>query len=203
MRSLSKNLLILFSSVAIVSAGCKTGKDATQRDTKTHTSAQSSTKSEKKEDSETDSKSNQKLREKYAELLGVPVKDIDDISLYAFIDEWYGVPYQYGGKTKKGIDCSGFTTVFYKEIYKRNLSGTSSSLFQQCDVVSKGNLKPGDLVFFKIEQKSISHIGIYLQNNKFIHATTKRGVMIDDLDEAYYKKYFYKAGRPKSDLSKR
>ena len=63
--------------------------------------------------------------------------------------------------------------------------------------VSKSNLEEGDLLFFKIDGDKISHIGVYLQNNKFVHATTKKGVMIDDLDEAYYKKYYYKAGRLK------
>ncbi|MGZ6519803.1 MAG: C40 family peptidase, partial [Bacteroidia bacterium] len=72
-----------------------------------------------------------------------------------------------------------------------------SSIFTQCKVVSKNNLEEGDLVFFKIDGDNISHIGVYLQNNKFVHATTKKGVMVDDLDEDYYKKYYYKGGRIK------
>jgi lipoprotein Spr len=56
-------------------------------------------------------------------------------------------------------------------------------------------MEEGDLVFFKIEGNQVSHIGVYLQNNKFVHATTKKGVIINDLDELYYKKYYFKSGR--------
>lgn len=161
---------------------CKQGKDVVKTETKTET--QNST-------------SSKKLESKYAEMLGVDKKDIDNRQLYSFIDEWYGTPYKYGGKNKKGVDCSNFTSTLYKEVYNRSLSGTSSSLFEQCKTISKNDLKEGDLVFFKIEKDNISHVGIYLQNNKFVHATTKKGVMIDDLDAAYYKKYYYKGGRLK------
>lgn len=138
-----------------------------------------------------------KVKEKYAVLLNVEENKIENVKLYSFIDEWYGVPYKYGGKNKSGIDCSNFTSTLYSNIYERALSGSSSSIYEQCKTISKSNLEEGDLVFFKIDGDKISHIGVYLQNNKFVHATTKKGVMIDDLDEAYYKKYFYKGGRLK------
>lgn len=142
--------------------------------------------------------STKNIEKKYAALLSVTENNISNTALYSFIDEWYGVPYKYGGKDKKGIDCSNFTSTLYKNIYHKALTGSSSSIFTQCKEVPKKDLKEGDLVFFKIEKDDISHIGIYLQNNKFVHATTKKGVMINDLDEAYYKKYFYKAGRLKN-----
>lgn len=138
-----------------------------------------------------------KVKEKYATLLNVDESKIENVKLYSFIDEWYGVPYKYGGKNKSGIDCSNFTATLYSNIYSKTLSGSSSSIFEQCKIISKNNLEEGDLVFFKIDGDKISHIGVYLQNNKFVHATTKKGVMVDDLDQAYYKKYFYKAGRIK------
>lgn len=136
-----------------------------------------------------------KVQQKYAEVLNVDENKIDNIKLYIFIDEWYGVPYKYGGKNKNGIDCSNFTSTLYSNVYSKSVTGSSSSIFNQCKVISKSNLKEGDLVFFKIDGDKISHIGVYLQNNKFVHATTKKGVMIDDLDEPYYKKYYYKSGR--------
>lgn len=138
-----------------------------------------------------------KIQLKYAKLLNVDENKIDNIPLYSFINEWYGVPYKYGGHDKKGIDCSNFTSTLYKQVFHTSLTGTSSSIFDQCKTVSKNNLSEGDLVFFKIDNDNISHIGVYLLNNKFVHATTKKGVMIDDLDEPYYKKYFYKGGRLK------
>ena len=137
------------------------------------------------------------LEERYAQLLRVDREAIANKKLYSFIDEWYGVPYQYAGKTKKGVDCSGLTSILLKEVYIKNISGSSESIYDQCEHITKGELKEGDLVFFKINTKDVSHIGVYLQNNKFVHATTKAGVMIDDLDEDYYKKYFEGAGRVK------
>lgn len=138
-----------------------------------------------------------KIKTKYAHLLNVEEDKIDNMKLYTFINDWYGVPYKYGGKNKQGIDCSAFTIVLLKEVYNKDLTGTSSSISNGCKVISKNNLLEGDLVFFKIESDNISHIGVYLQNNKFVHASTKKGVMIDDLDEPYYKKYFFKGGRIK------
>ncbi len=136
-----------------------------------------------------------KIQSKYAQILSVDENKIGNIKLYSFIDEWYGVPYKYGGKNKSGIDCSNFTSTLYNAVYNKPLIGSSSSIFEQCKSVSKNNLEEGDFVFFKIDGDKISHIGVYLQNNKFVHATTKKGVMIDDIDEPYYKKYFYKGGR--------
>ena len=135
--------------------------------------------------------------EKYAHLLAVGKEDIANKKLYSFIDDWYGVPYKYAGRSKKGVDCSGFTSILFKEVFAKDLSGSSSTLYNQCEKISKRELKEGDLVFFKIDSKDISHIGIYLQNNKFVHATTKAGVMIDDLDEDYYRKYFEGGGKIK------
>ncbi len=163
-------------STAVSTSSCRTSKETT-----TNTSVSKS----------------EKVIGKYATLLNVDKSKIENIKLYSFIDEWYGVPYKYGGKNKSGIDCSNFTATLYSSIYKKSISGSSSSIFEQCKTVSKSNLEEGDLLFFKIDGDKISHIGVYLQNNKFVHATTKKGVMIDDLDEAYYKKYYYKAGRLK------
>lgn len=141
--------------------------------------------------------SSKKIKNKYAPLIGVAENQISNIKLYSFIDEWYAVPYQYSGKTKKGIDCSGFTSVLYQQLYNKQLNGSAADIYKLCKPLSKKELKEGDLVFFKIESDNISHIGVYLQNNKFVHASTKKGVIINDLDEAYYKKYYYKGGRVK------
>ncbi|HEU4717688.1 MAG TPA: NlpC/P60 family protein [Bacteroidia bacterium] len=143
------------------------------------------------------SDSDNALRKKYAGILQVDEKEITNLRLYRFIDEWYGVPYKYGGKTKAGIDCSGLTCTLYSEVYGKTISGSAASLNDQCEEVKEKNLAEGDLVFFKIGSDKVSHVGVYLQNRHFVHASTHKGVMISSLDEAYYQKYFFRGGKLK------
>ena len=143
------------------------------------------------------SSSNKKLKEKYAALLGVSEKQVENLKLYTFIDDWYGTPYKYAGKTKSGIDCSGFTTILMKEVYGKTVTPPSSKIYEQCKSVSQAELEEGDLVFFKIDGNKVSHVGVYLMNKKFVHASTSKGVIISSLEEKYYDKYFYKGGRVK------
>jgi len=107
------------------------------------------------------------------------------------------VPYRYGGGDKSGIDCSGFTNKLYQTVYSKSIPHSTKEIYTEISKVDTDHLKEGDLVFFKIENKDVSHVGVYLTNNKFVHATTKKGVMINDLNEPYYKKYYYKGGRIK------
>lgn len=137
------------------------------------------------------------LQKKYAPLLNLPHTEIKNLQLYSLIDDWYGIPYKYGGKTKEGIDCSNFVTLIFNSVYNRNISANSNALHQMCDSINTNDLKEGDLVFFKIEQEKISHLGFYLANGRFIHATSKKGIMINNLEETYYRKHFFSAGRLK------
>lgn len=124
--------------------------------------------------------------------------DIDSCSylpLYKSFYEWLGVPYRYAGMTKSGVDCSGLIKVVFREVYQLELKGSASNIYSGCIPVREENLREGDLVFFKINKTRISHIGIYLQNGYFVHASSSRGVMINNLSEKYYKKYFYNGGR--------
>ena len=144
-----------------------------------------------------DNSTNAELTEKYATLLGVPKKKLNNVVLLKFLDEWYGVPYKYGGKDKLGVDCSAFSCRLENDVYKRKILGSAQGLYEQCISAKISSLNQGDLVFFKIDTKKVSHVGVYLMNNKFVHATSKKGVMINDLDENYYKKYFFAAGQLK------
>jgi lipoprotein Spr len=117
--------------------------------------------------------------------------------LYLTVFDWIGTKYHYGGKCKSGIDCSDFVSEMYRQVYCREISGSSVSLFAECDTVPRAELKEGDILFFKIKKGQISHVAIYLGHNKFAHASVHGGVMIDDLDEPYYHKYFYRGGRIK------
>jgi lipoprotein Spr len=85
----------------------------------------------------------------------------------------------------------------YGSAYNKVMNGTARDLFKEAEPIRKSDLREGDLVFFRINKKRISHVGIFLGQNKFVHSSTQKGVTISDLDEPYYQKYFYKAGRIK------
>jgi len=118
--------------------------------------------------------------------------------LYLNVYEWIGTRYRYAGKTKQGIDCSGFVGEMYRQAYGLQLAGGSKELFQLVDTVARRDLREGDILFFKIKRGQISHVGVYLGNNKFAHASVHSGVVISDLEEPYYKKYFFTGGRLKT-----
>jgi cell wall-associated NlpC family hydrolase len=130
-----------------------------------------------------------------AALLAVKESDIRDKKLYRFVCEWYGTPYKYGGCDKKGTDCSCFTSILVSSVYKKQLPRTAGEIYKSCEKVK--SVKEGDLVFFKTNGKDVSHVGIFLRNNKFVHASTSKGVVINDLNDSYYKKTFYAYGRLK------
>lgn len=110
-------------------------------------------------------------------------------------DEWLGVPYRYGGMSKKGIDCSGLTKQILKEAYGITPNIRSAKgFYTACRKKKLKNLKEGDLIFFRLPRPSDYHVGIYLGNLKFIHATTSKGVRIDDLTQPYYQKSYYRGG---------
>jgi cell wall-associated NlpC family hydrolase len=138
------------------------------------------------------------LQFKYAILLDMPVETINDNKLLELIESWYGTKYKYGGETRQGVDCSGFARAFMSSYYDITLTRSSADQYKQCTTkVKKKKLKQGDLVFFKTKgsRGGITHVGIYLCNNKFVHAATSTGVMISDLDEDYYKARFVGGGR--------
>lgn len=134
---------------------------------------------------------------KFFESKGLKVDSCVNLKLYFEIYKWLDTPYRYGGETAKGIDCSGFCNKMYQAVYGKTLEGGSRDIFTKVKPIPVKLAEEGDLLFFKIWKGQISHVGIYLQGRKFAHATTQAGVIISDLDEAYYKKYFFKAGRLK------
>jgi lipoprotein Spr len=119
--------------------------------------------------------------------------------LYSEIYRWYKTRYCYGGNSCKGIDCSHFVNMLYEKIYGKTLGPSAGDIFDKCHVLKKGLKKAeeGDILFFKMKKGEISHVGIYLQNGKFAHASVHSGVVISDVDEPYYKKHFFKIGRVK------
>jgi lipoprotein Spr len=136
------------------------------------------------------------LKKKYSEILGVRQKEIDNFPLYQFIDRWYGTNYRLGGQSKEGIDCSGFAQKLYGEVYGINLLRTAMEQFSNCKRIrNPKDAEEGDLVFFNIHSKRITHVGVYLANNYFVHSSTSGGVMISNLGEEYWSKYYAGMGR--------
>jgi hypothetical protein len=135
-----------------------------------------------------------------AEKLSVSEKEVRNKKLYSFISDWYGTPYKYGGCDKGGVDCSCFTGILFKKVYGVTVGRNSSLIHKESEHIKTSHLREGDLVFFKVGTKDVSHVGVYLKDNKFVHASTSKGVMINDLNEAYYKKYYFEAGRVKLHL---
>lgn len=117
----------------------------------------------------------------------------------AVIDEafsWQGTPYRYGGHSRKGTDCSGYVMEVYRAAVGIGLPRNSAKQAEVCKKIKKGALRPGDLVFFHTgKKKKINHVGIYIGDNKVIHASSSRGVVVSNLDAPYYKKAFHQGGR--------
>jgi lipoprotein Spr len=137
-----------------------------------------------------------KVQLKYAVLLNTEVETLPSKALLESVDDWYGVRYRVGGNTRKGVDCSGFTVAVYAAAYGISLARVSREQYRNSRRISMTELREGDLVFFDTRGRGgVSHVGIYLGNNKFIHASVSRGVMVNDLFEKYYIKKFVGAGR--------
>lgn len=139
------------------------------------------------------------LQFKYAILLDAPVEEMLDHQLIEFLESWYGTPYRMGGVDKTGVDCSAFVQSLMLTMYGVAVPRTSREQYDQCKRISKNKLVEGDLVFFRTQRKKgVSHVGVYLRNNKFVHASTSSGVMISDLGEEYFSKRYAGAGRYKA-----
>ena len=110
--------------------------------------------------------------------------------------KWLGVPYSYGGNSRKGVDCSGMVVAVYRDAASLKLPRSSADQHRYCRDISRKDLEAGDLVFFKGSSKGkVSHVGIYIGDNKMIHASSSRGVIVSDLAEKYYISHYHASGR--------
>lgn len=192
-------MLCTLSLTAVLLSGCLTRKNALPPG-KTAVSTKKSTRGTILTDASSAPRgvraSGRALLEGYAEVLGVSPHALQTPALYAYIDDWMGTPHRLGGTDHRGLDCSAFVGMVLREVYGTSLPRASRDMADQIKRKYERQLKEGDLVFFSFGRKDIDHVGIYLQNNKFVHVSTSRGVIISDLHDSWYYKYFTRAGTP-------
>lgn len=131
-----------------------------------------------------------------SEKLGINITDTQYIDLYRETVDWLGTRYRRGGMSHKAVDCSGFTNLIYKAVYNKKLPRVSRAIANTVkQPVPVEQLVPGDLVFFAtLGKKYINHVGVYLGDGHFVHASIKGGVKVSPLSDGYYKRALRKAG---------
>ncbi len=110
---------------------------------------------------------------------------------------WLGTPYRYGGESRRGVDCSALVMNVYNEALGMKLPRTTRTQREYASRVSRRDLQPGDLVFFSSDKNrnGISHVGLFIGNDRFIHASSSRGVVVSRLGEKYFMKHYHSSGR--------
>ncbi len=114
--------------------------------------------------------------------------------LYQQYHDWKGTSYRYGGLSKSGVDCSGFVYLTFRSKFGKDLPRSTLYQSQSGEGVSQRELKTGDLVFF-LTGSSKRHVGIYVEDRVFLHASTSKGVMLSSLDNSYWASSYWKARR--------
>jgi cell wall-associated NlpC family hydrolase len=114
--------------------------------------------------------------------------------LEAEYQRWQGTRHRLGGGSRSGVDCSGFVQAVYKNVFEIDLPRTTNAQAMLGRAVEKSKLQAGDLVFFKPPSYP-RHVGIYLSNSEFVHASKTKGVTISSIDPVYWNKYYWTARR--------
>lgn len=129
--------------------------------------------------------------------LGIDIRDSKYLALYREVADWIGTRYRRGGMSRSAVDCSGFTNLIYNQVFDKKLPRVSTEIAKTVpQTVDKEELKPGDLVFFStLGRKYINHVGVYLGDGSFAHASIKKGVTVSTLLDGYYSKTWRKGGR--------
>ena len=120
------------------------------------------------------------------------------LTLLATAETFLGVPYRFGGTDRRGMDCSGFVYVSFREALRYNIPRTSIAMYNWAHRIPTSELQPGDLVFFVTVGARVSHVGIYVGGGRFIHSASdgpQTGVIISRLDESFWHRTFRSAGR--------
>ncbi|MBT4096989.1 MAG: hypothetical protein HOM68_08560 [Gemmatimonadetes bacterium] len=120
-----------------------------------------------------------------------------DRRLMGVIEGYLGIPYLWGGTTRRGMDCSALTRAVVREAYGVELPRTSRQMYELGKPTDRQKLRAGDLVFFRIDDSGpgVSHVGIYVGDGQFAHASSSRGAVIDPLGSSYFDKRYAGARR--------
>lgn len=132
---------------------------------------------------------------KLGQKLNIELDESSNIKLYRLIDEWYGTPHKDGGCSKEGTDCSCFVRMAVQEVFQKQLPRNSFEMYKYTVRADTTELKEGDLVFFTTKSKEVSHVGIFLKNQQFVHVSSSKGVIINSLNENYYRKTYFGSGK--------
>lgn len=111
-------------------------------------------------------------------------------SFSSVFSQWQGVPYRLGGASKNGVDCSAFVQIAYRDAWRLDLPRTTQSQAQTGEKIAYKHAQYGDLVFFKTSRTNV-HVGVYLGDKQFMHASTSKGVIISRIDNPYWASTFW------------
>lgn len=144
---------------------------------------------------------NELSKNEISKLLNIPISRHDNILLYREAAFWLKTPHVDGGSSKSGIDCSFLAYIIYRNVYQKQIDRNASDILSNnCKQISRNHLKEGDLVFFHTMQRGsskITHVGIYLKHDVFLHTSTTKGVILSSLNEDYFRKTWVCGGRVK------
>ncbi len=135
---------------------------------------------------------------KYAQLMNMDIEDITNFTMFHFVEDWLKTRYRYGGTNKAGIDCSAFTGLLLATVRGIKIPRTARQQYAASKKISREEIKEGDLVFFNTTG-GVSHVGVYLANDYFVHASSSDGVTISNLNDAYYSRRYIGSGRVNED----
>jgi lipoprotein Spr/probable lipoprotein NlpC len=131
-----------------------------------------------------------------SETLDIDLDGSENLELLAAIESWMGTPYRYGGCTRFGVDCSCLIKNLYEEVFDMDMVRTSRDMFDTLPAVDPEEIREGDILVFRARRgRRIGHVGLYLKDGKFVHASRRHGVTIGEMGSAYFRKRFVAARR--------
>jgi len=137
---------------------------------------------------------------KYAGMISVAPGEMTNYPLYKFIDNWYGTEYKWGGTDNTGIDCSAFSQKLYQDVFGLDIMRTAREQRRSSEHIKDiDDAMQGDLIFFRVHHIRVSHVGVYLANGYFVHASSSQGVVISSLKSKYWRRRFAGCGRMEKD----